>query len=84
VRRGALPKVALNFMRARAIRFGAASGSIARMLYGERNADTYIRCVEEADGRLSISLDSARDRDWVEALGQALAAGLVNQTLSRQ
>ena len=51
---------------------------VSRLLYGERNADAYIRCVDEADGRLSISLDSAQDRDWVEALGQALEAGLVN------
>jgi nonribosomal peptide synthetase DhbF len=72
----ALPKVALNYMRASALNFGGATGAITEVLYGERNAETYIRCIEEADGGLSISLDGAAPQ--VESLGSAMHAAIVN------
>ncbi|MEJ0023362.1 MAG: condensation domain-containing protein [Alphaproteobacteria bacterium] len=75
---GALPKVALNYMRASALRFGAATGAITKVLYGERNAEIYIRCIEEADGRLSISIDDADDQGRAESLGHAVHAGIAN------
>jgi hypothetical protein len=75
---GALPKVALNYMRAPTLNFGAATGAISKVLYGERNAETYIRCIEEADGSLSISIDSANEHQHAERLGRAMHAAIAN------
>jgi hypothetical protein len=72
--RGALPRVALNFMRASALQFASATAKATKVLYDERNAETYIRCIEEADGSLSISLDAAGGRQGAESLGAATAA----------
>jgi hypothetical protein len=74
--RGALPRVALNFMRASALQFGSATATVSKVLYGERNAETYIRCIEERDASLSISLDAAGDRQGTQHLGAAMAAAI--------
>ncbi|HWA22029.1 MAG TPA: condensation domain-containing protein [Caulobacterales bacterium] len=74
--RGALPRVALNFMRTTALPFGSATATVSKVLYGERNAETYIRCIEERDGSLSLSLDAAGDRQGAQHLGAAMAAAI--------
>jgi hypothetical protein len=75
---GALPKVALNYLRASSLKFGAATGAITSVLYGERNAETYIRCIEEVDGSLSISIDDAKDLQHAERLGRAMQTAIAN------
>lgn len=74
--RGALPKVALNYMRTSALQFGAAKGVVSKTLYGERNAEIYIRCIEDEEGGFALSVDAASTPQTADRLGAALRAGI--------